>query len=153
MSYTNYHGLEDFGPASQIPKTEPDHLAPPPTYQSGPTTFTATGVDREYSRFDPRGWRLRTKILAALAVVGVIIAIIVGAYEGVKLNRYPNYYPLNYTLTDTYEGTNFFDNFQYWSAPDPTGGFVVYVLTSRFMPFRLLTITATKVSKGPLGRT
>lgn len=82
----------------------------------------------QYSRFDPRGWRTCTKIIAVATVVVIIIAVVVGAYEGWKANRYPNYYPLNYSLKDTYEGETFFDNFWYWSGADPTGGFVVYVL-------------------------
>lgn len=55
----------------------------------------------------------------------ILIAIIVGAYEGVKANRYPDYSALNYSLKDSYEGENFFDNFWYWSDADPTSGFVV----------------------------
>lgn len=116
-----------YGPVSQPPKTEPDTLAPPPpTYYNGPVA-AAPGGFTPRSRFDPRGWSLRKKILAGLGVAIVIVVVIVGAYEGVKKNRYPNYYPLKYSLKDTYEGTNFFDNFQYWSAPDPAQGFVQYV--------------------------
>lgn len=77
------------------------------------------------SRFDCRGWSPRTKIIAGLCVAAAIVAIIVGVYEGVEQNHYPNYSALNYTLKDTYEGTDFFDNFQYWSASDPADGFVV----------------------------
>jgi hypothetical protein len=63
-------------------------------------------------------------VIGALVVV-VVIAIVVGAVEGVRANRYPDYTPLNYKLVDTYEGPSFFDNFQYFSEKDPTNGFVV----------------------------
>jgi hypothetical protein len=77
------------------------------------------------SRFHPRGWRTRTRVIVAIVAVIVIIAIIVGAYEGVKLNRYPVYSKLNYSLKDTFQGTNFFDNFNYFSGADPAEGFVM----------------------------
>ena len=32
-----------------------------------------------------------------------------------------------YTLKYNYAGTNFFDNFDFWSADDPTHGYVDYV--------------------------
>jgi len=40
----------------------------------------------------------------------------------------PRLFPLDYSLTDTFEGTDFFSNFQYWSAADPAEGYVQYVL-------------------------
>jgi hypothetical protein len=123
MSYPDYLGGREG--VSQIPKTETDRLAAGRPYEATSDPYRAAGAGQTRSRTDPRGWKLRTKILVAVAVVVVIIAVIVGAYEGVRANRYPNYSALNYTLTDTYQGTNFFDNFQYWSAADPTAGFVV----------------------------
>lgn len=51
----------------------------------------------------------------------------IGAVVGTKLNSYPDYSALNYTLQDTYSGTNFFDNFDYFTGYDPTSGFVHYV--------------------------
>jgi hypothetical protein len=132
MAYVNRLGQDDvgrYGPVSQFPKTEPDIVPPPPPYYSGWDTDAdaAPGGVTPRSRFDPRGWSLRNKIIVGLCAVVVIIVVIVGAYEGVKANRYPNYSPLNYSLKDTYQGANFFSNFQYWSAADPAQGYVQYV--------------------------
>lgn len=35
-----------------------------------------------------------------------------------------------YTLVDTYDSTNFFDQWDFFTAPDPTSGFVEYVSRS-----------------------
>jgi len=80
-----------------------------------------------YPWYNPRGWSLRKKILVGLGFVIFIIVVILGPYYGVKLNRYPDYTPLEYRLVDTYEGSSFFDKFDYFSDEDPTNGFVVYV--------------------------
>lgn len=76
------------------------------------------------SKFDPRGWRLRTKILAGIGVVVVIIVIIVAAVLGSRANRYPDYSKLDYKLQDTYQGSSFFDDFNYFTGYDPAEGFV-----------------------------
>lgn len=74
-----------------------------------------------------RNWRKRVWIGIAAAVV-IIIAVVVGVVVGVRRpNAYPNYSKLNYALLDTYSGTDFFDNFDYFTGYDPTGGFVYYV--------------------------
>lgn len=114
---------------SQYPKTEQPYdpaynPAIPPSYDHAAYGSEAQPASR-YSKFDPRGWRRRTQIIVGVVLVVVIIAVIVGAYEGWKANRYPNYSALKYSLKDTFEGENFFDNFYYWSAADPTAGFVV----------------------------
>lgn len=57
----------------------------------------------------------------------VIVGVIVGAVVGTKRNRYPDYTSLNYRLVDDYSGSSFFDKFDYFSAQDPTDGFVQYV--------------------------
>jgi hypothetical protein len=110
---------------SQYPKTEqPYNPAIPQSYSYGLDGSEAQPASRS-SIFDPRGWRRRTQIIAGVVLVVVIIAVIVGAYEGWKANRYPSYSALNYSIKDTFEGENFFDNFYYWSTADPTSGFVV----------------------------
>ena len=53
------------------------------------------------NRWHPRNWGKKTWIGVIVAAVVVLIAIIVGAVEGVKANRYPNYSKLNYSLQDT----------------------------------------------------
>ncbi|CRG87487.1 hypothetical protein PISL3812_04505 [Talaromyces islandicus] len=116
---------------SQYPKTEQPYdpaynPAIPQSYGHAVDSSEARPASR-YLKFDPRGWRRRTQIIAGVVLVVVIIAVIVGAYEGWKANRYPNYSVLKYSLKDTFEGESFFDNFYYWSAADPTSGFVVYI--------------------------
>lgn len=75
--------------------------------------------------YNPRGWSVCKKVAAVAIILVIIVVVIVVTVEGVKANRYPNYKPLNYTLADTFEGTSFFDNFDYFSGQDPTDGFVV----------------------------
>ena len=79
----------------------------------------------------PRSWTKRRKILVAVAIVAVlaIVAIVVGALLGTRNNKsYPDYKQLSYRLEDSYSGPNFFDSFNFFSQPDPTNGFVHYVL-------------------------
>jgi hypothetical protein len=78
----------------------------------------------------PGSWTKRSKIIvAAIAAVVIIVAIIVGAVVGTQNNSsYPDYKQLAYRLEDTYSGTDFFDNFDFFDAADPTNGFVHYVL-------------------------
>jgi hypothetical protein len=127
MAYDAYQGRD-----TQYPKTTTEFALHEPPPFGGTNYNPAYGAPGQqprpisrFSGFDPRGWRTRTQVIAAGVVVVVIIAIIVGAYEGWKSNRYPNYSTINYSLKDTFEGENFFDNFWYWSAADPTSGFVV----------------------------
>jgi hypothetical protein len=80
----------------------------------------------EYSRWDPRGWSLKNKIFLAVGIIVVIVAVIVGSVLGVRANRYPNYSSLDYSLVDTYSGSSFFDNFEYYTDTDPAHGFVQY---------------------------
>jgi hypothetical protein len=77
--------------------------------------------------YDPRGWSGRRKLIIGACVVVVIVAVIVGAVEGVKANAYPSYSQLNYTLVGTFSGSSFFDNFEYYTSTDPSNGWVQYV--------------------------
>jgi len=54
-----------------------------------------------HSRFNPRYWRLRTWLIAAAIFCVLLIAIVVGAVEGVKANAYPDYSALTYSLKDS----------------------------------------------------
>ncbi|KAJ5972993.1 Concanavalin A-like lectin/glucanase subgroup [Penicillium vulpinum] len=95
-------------------------------YQPAHEAWGEDGTD-EYSRWDPRGWSLKSKIFLALGVVVVIVAVIVGAVLGVRANQYPDYSKLEYSLKDNYSGSSFFDNFEYFTGADPTHGFVQYI--------------------------
>jgi hypothetical protein len=77
-------------------------------------------------------------ILAAVLIV-VLILIIIIAIVVSRANRYPNYSKLNYNLVDTYAGTSFFDNFNYFTGYDPAQGFVQCV--RHFRQFRKLALT------------
>ncbi|KAJ5623825.1 hypothetical protein N7510_000134 [Penicillium lagena] len=118
--------IPDLAP-TDVPKVPSAPIAPisavPASPQGGPEKDLLTTTPW----YDPRGWSLRKKLVIVALVIVVIIVTIVGAVEGVRANRYPDYTPLNYKLVDTYQGTSFFDNFDYFSNQDPTNGFVVYV--------------------------
>ncbi|KAG2026384.1 hypothetical protein GB937_001894 [Aspergillus fischeri] len=77
--------------------------------------------------WNPHGWSLRAKLIAGAVIVVALIAAIVGAVEGTRANRYPDYSRLDYRLLDTYSGPTFLDKFNYFSDKDPTNGFVQYV--------------------------
>ncbi|PLB52080.1 putative endo-1,3(4)-beta-glucanase [Aspergillus steynii IBT 23096] len=115
------------GATSHLPKLEVDdlqHAGPPPPPG---TVHNPPPPPPDAPWYDPRGWSLRTRLIAGVVVVVVIVAVIVGAVEGTKANRYPDYTQLDYKLVDTYSGTSFLDRFNYFSDEDPTNGFVQYV--------------------------
>jgi hypothetical protein len=117
----------------------------PPTYTSGhygqessrfsraAPTYTS-GVDGQddgsSSRRNPKNWSRRCWILLAAVLVVLLLIIIIIAVVVSRANRYPDYSKLNYNLVDTYSGTSFFDNFNYFTGYDPAQGFVQYVCNS-----------------------
>lgn len=110
----------------------------PPTYEKA----TQPAV----SKWNPKTWTKKTKIIAG-SVMGAIllIIIIVAAVEGAKNGSYPDYSPLNYSLQDTYAGSGFFDDFDFFTGYDPTHGLVHYVpqATANSTQFNLTTATDT----------
>lgn len=151
----NHHGGAPPRPPTPHPKSNPkSHVPKVPTTQR--ISDPEESPEREHVKpqqvpiawYNPRGWSVRKRIVVgavALAVTaGVVAGVVLGAIEGVKANRYPSYTPLNYRLAHTYEGTEFFDQFDYFSAEDPTDGHVVYVWYSELRNERLvLTLAAT----------
>ncbi|CAI7600866.1 unnamed protein product [Penicillium glandicola] len=112
---------------SQVPYL--DHGASIALETKSPITSTQPKPDRdtpEIPWYNPRGWSLRTKLIASAAATVTILTAILVPVEIIK-NRYPNYIPLSYTLADTYSGPTFFDKFTYFTDEDPTNGFVIYV--------------------------
>lgn len=101
---------------------------PPPPYESIDSLLPKTAPTG--SKWNPKNWSKITLLAVVVAVVVIIAAIIVGAVVGTKENAYPDYSPLNYTLEDTYSGTDFFDNFDYFTGYDPSAGYVHYVDSS-----------------------
>lgn len=85
------------------------------------------GGTRRPSNWNPKTWSKKVWTGVTAGLVIVIVAIIVGAVLGTRANAYPDYSPLRYTLSDTYSGTDFFDNFDYFTGYDPSSGFVHYV--------------------------
>ncbi|KAI1438822.1 concanavalin A-like lectin/glucanase domain-containing protein [Xylaria sp. CBS 124048] len=81
--------------------------------------------------YRPRYWRKRTWALVVATIAIVIIIVVVVPVKVVQANRYPDYSKLNYALADTYSGTSFFDNFNYFEGFDPAQGFVHYVPQER----------------------
>ncbi|KAK5011729.1 glycoside hydrolase family 16 protein [Cryomyces antarcticus] len=90
--------------------------AEPPSYNQ------STG-----SRWDPRNWTRGIIVGVIVGAVVILVVIVVGAVLGTRANEYPSYSKLTYSLQDTYSGTSFFDNFDYFTGYDPSSGFVHYV--------------------------
>lgn len=82
------------------------------------------------SKWNPKNWSKLTIICVIVASLVAVAAIIVGAVLGTRVDAYPDYSALSYTLQDTYSGTDFFDNFDYFTGYDPSSGFVHYVDSS-----------------------
>ncbi|KAF9891438.1 hypothetical protein FE257_003904 [Aspergillus nanangensis] len=152
MANTQYLGPQDDlsrygGATAHLPKLEPDNLQhagppPPPGAGTDPTPREPAAATPWYN---PRGWSLRTKLFAGIGVAAVIVAIIVGAVEGTKANRYPDYATLEYKLVDTYEPATFLDRFNYFSGEDPTDGFVHYVDQAAAQTLNLTNATESSV--------
>ncbi|KAF2086575.1 glycoside hydrolase family 16 protein [Saccharata proteae CBS 121410] len=117
---------------SSVPLDHAPNYDPPP-YESATAAAGSHGLDKGAgagaggSKWNPKNWGLKTKIGVGLAVAVAIVVIVVGAYYGTRNEEYPDYSRLNYTLTKEYSGTNFFDDFEFYTATDPTHGFVDYV--------------------------
>ena len=119
------------GSESPPRKNEPNTYARPAYGSSAPPTYRPDAygmpVQTPRSRWNPRTWGRKTIIGVVVGVVILIVVIIVAAVLGTKANSYPDYSKLAYSLKDNYTGTNFFDNFDYFTGYDPSQGFVHYV--------------------------
>lgn len=98
-----------------------DFGAPPPPYKQ----YDAPSP--RGSKWNPKSWSRKTVLIALGAAIVALIVLIVAIYFGVNNSSYPDYTPLTYQLQDTYTGSSFFDNFDYFTGYDPTYGFVHYV--------------------------
>ncbi|KAL8348728.1 hypothetical protein RB601_002297 [Gaeumannomyces tritici] len=110
----------------------PGAAAAPPALRSGEMSwFYNPGLGTK----GPRAWKKRTwGLLAGVVVLIVVIAVAVPMLQQQAelerrawFNTYPDYARLNYSLSDNYSGAKFFDNFNYFTGYDPTGGHVHYV--------------------------
>ncbi|KAJ5648992.1 uncharacterized protein N7484_002715 [Penicillium longicatenatum] len=62
------------------------------------STIVSVGPVLHRAWYGPRGWSLRKKLIVVGCIVIVIVGVVVGAVEGVNLNKYPGYSKLSYTL-------------------------------------------------------
>ncbi|KAI1342054.1 glycoside hydrolase family 16 protein [Xylariaceae sp. FL0016] len=101
---------------------------PPPLYPTERALPPRTKMDAEDQPWwKPKYWRKRTWAIVAVLIAIIIAAAVVAGVLVSKANQYPEYSALSYSLQDTYEGTSFFDNFDYFTGYDPAEGFVHYV--------------------------
>ncbi|KAF1972625.1 hypothetical protein BU23DRAFT_466909 [Bimuria novae-zelandiae CBS 107.79] len=82
---------------------------------------------RRGSRWNPRNWTPFAWIVVGIIAALVVVAAVVSGVLGARANAYPDYYRIDYRLKDTYVGSTFFDDFDYFTGYDPTHGFVHYV--------------------------
>ncbi|KKK21763.1 hypothetical protein ARAM_001696 [Aspergillus rambellii] len=128
------------GAPAHIPKMELDTIQHPGLpWGSDKPSPSALAPRRPW--YNPRGWSPQAKLFAGSLCIAVMIGVIVGTVKWSELSRYPDYSPLNYRLVDTYAGTSFFDQFHYFSDPDPTYGFVQYVNESTALALNLTYAT------------
>ncbi|KAE8449632.1 hypothetical protein EG329_007962 [Mollisiaceae sp. DMI_Dod_QoI] len=96
-------------------------LGPPPEYK----------LDRDdtlnHPWYNAKHWGKKAWLIVSGIIAVIIIIVVVVAVEVSKANRYPDYSALSYTLSETYSGSDFFDNFDYFTGYDPSSGFVHYV--------------------------
>ncbi|KAL9111638.1 MAG: hypothetical protein Q9227_003911 [Pyrenula ochraceoflavens] len=107
---------ERFGRHSRLQETK---FEAPPAYEF---PYQPTPAPRKFYGLTKRAW-----LYVAIGIVVALIIIIVVAVEVTKNNSYPDYSKLNYQLKDTYAGTSFFNNFNYFTGYDPSQGLVHYV--------------------------
>lgn len=61
------------------------------------------------------GLSKKTWMIIGGVAVAVIVVVVVVPVEVTKANEYPNYTAINYTLSETYSGETFFDQFDYFT--------------------------------------
>ncbi|KAL6247268.1 hypothetical protein RBB50_005614 [Rhinocladiella similis] len=126
------HGFQSgFGYSQNEP---PSFMQPNAPFRSSYPSKTAMeqtsgfyGRGMATSRRNPKNWSRKCWIIVAIVSVIVLVIVIVVAVVVSRENRYPNYSKLQYNLVDTFSGSNFFDNFDYFTGYDPAAGFVHYV--------------------------
>ncbi|KEY73339.1 hypothetical protein S7711_01453 [Stachybotrys chartarum IBT 7711] len=110
---------------SQEFKGDDVHMSQRPLPQGG-SSYRGDSGNASGPWWNPRYWRKR--VWAAVIVVFLILVVVIPvAVTQTQNSAYPNYSEVSYTLRETYEGENFFDQFDYFTGYDPTGGFVHYV--------------------------
>ncbi|KAI5197850.1 glycoside hydrolase family 16 protein [Aureobasidium subglaciale EXF-2481] len=112
----------------------PQGTSPETVYQDASLHNMEDQKTTTVNKLWPSNWSKKTRtVVAAIGVIVIILVtiptiIILRRRDNNKLhNTYPDYHALNYTLSERWQGTNFFDNFDYHSTPDPAAGFVNYL--------------------------
>ncbi|KAI1625437.1 endo-1,3(4)-beta-glucanase [Exophiala viscosa] len=114
-------------PRSQFEEAPPSYAAVRASKAAAASRSAPLYEKNEYSRRNPRNWSRRCWIILGVVIAAIIAIVVAVAVVVTRENRYPNYSELNYSLVDTYSGTSFFDNFDYYTGYDPSDGFVHYV--------------------------
>ncbi|KAI9828443.1 MAG: hypothetical protein M1832_002871 [Thelocarpon impressellum] len=144
-----------FGRRGKSSFSDTVHLAPGP-----PPPYTEGYAPPPGPQWHPRNWSRKVLLAVGGAVVVLLVVIVAVAVTVSKNNRYPDYSRLDYVLKDTYSGPSFFDDFDYFTGYDPTGGFVHYVdrpgsvalnLTSASASSAVLRVDTSEIS-APTGR-
>ncbi|KAF2009367.1 glycoside hydrolase family 16 protein [Aaosphaeria arxii CBS 175.79] len=123
-----------------------DKDTPSTILSSSPATFNKDSDqdlqnEQRLTGYDPRTWTWKIWLIAGIVFIVSLLAGLVGGVLGTKAAAYPDYYKITYRLRDTYEGETFFDNFNYFSARDPTNGFVHYMDRKSSEAYNLTEIT------------
>ncbi|KAH6664478.1 glycoside hydrolase family 16 protein [Halenospora varia] len=115
--------------------------------------------------YDVKAWGKRVWAGVIAGIVIIIIIVVVVAVVVSKKNKYPDYSKLTYSLSETYSGSTFFDQFDYFTGYDPSAGFVHYVDSSVAAQYNLTyassssaimrvdtSVTSTTVPNASTGR-
>lgn len=107
-------------------------------------------ISQPHKRWDPRSWGWKGWLIAAVVLICIVIAAVVGGVEGSKNNSYPDYTPLNYSIKDTCESRppNFChshaDIFQTLAM---ASGMTTSIISSAMTPLVALCTTAIQVNQ------
>ena len=74
------------------------------------------------SAWNPANWTKKGWAIfagGAAVVIAVVVAVAVVVTKNKSSDSYPSYAAVNYTLVDTYSGSVFFENFNYFTGYDP----------------------------------
>jgi cell division protein FtsX len=86
----------------QNPFADDFHVAPQDAPKFPSHTYQLDAEDTlQPHRWDVREWRKRTWALLIVGLIIIIVVIVVPVEVVKNNNRYPDYTPLNYTISDT----------------------------------------------------
>ncbi|KAH7119657.1 concanavalin A-like lectin/glucanase domain-containing protein [Dendryphion nanum] len=133
-------------PVEKQPSVTAVPSTPTPPYDSSQNLPSHIANSRQPSKWNPRTWNWKTRLAIAVVTIAIIVSATVGGVLGARANAYPNYSQVTYQLKDTYSGSTFFSNFDYFTGYDPTHGFVHYVDSEGSKAQNLTTTPSTLTS-------